>query len=62
MNTITCTSDDLLTVYIDRDDPTATVTYCYDDGEVQNTPFQTADMPMDDEIAAEWVNDWIETI
>ena len=57
---IVCVQDDLLVVFIDRDDATAQVTYQYDDRDEQPTPFRTADMPMDDQAAAAMVNDWIQ--
>ena len=59
---IPCASDPLLTVYVDRSDPTAGVYYTYGDDEPadQTTMFQTADMPASDKAAAEKVNRWIE--
>lgn len=53
-------ADPLLTVYIDRMNPGATVYYQYDEGEEQNCAYETADMPMDDQAAAKMVNDWID--
>jgi hypothetical protein len=56
-------ADPLLTVYIDRSQPTAGVRYVYDDqydgGTERPTPYQTADMPMNDQKAAEMVNAWL---
>lgn len=57
---ITYRADELLTVYVDREHATARVTYNYDDRGEQSTPFQTADLPADDQAAAEMVNDWID--
>jgi hypothetical protein len=56
---ITYAADPLLVVYIDRSRPEALVRYTYDDGEEQLTQYQTADMPMDDQRAAEMVNTWL---
>lgn len=56
---ITYQADQLLVVLIDRDNPTATVYYQYDDREERPTQYQTADMPTDDQAAAGMVNAWI---
>jgi hypothetical protein len=56
---ITCKADPLLVVHIDRSRATAPVTYTYDDCEKQSTPYQTADMPIDDQRAAQMVNEWL---
>lgn len=57
---ITYEKDPLLTVYIDRDDPTSHVSYQYEDGAEQSTPFRTADLPMRDQAAATMVSNWID--
>ena len=59
IDAITYASDPLLVVHIDRSRATAPVTYTYDDREDQPTPYQTADMPMDDQRAAEMINTWL---
>jgi hypothetical protein len=59
---LTNKADDLLTVYANREDPTAGVFYRYDDGEEQNTPFQTADLPDSDEAAWHMVNGYVESM
>ena len=60
---IVCDADPLLTVYIDRTSPTAGVFFKYDDqydgGADQPTCYQSADMPADDQSAAEMVNAWL---
>jgi hypothetical protein len=56
---ITCNADPLLTVYIDRNNSASTVYYRYSDGDEQPAPYQTADMPGDDQRAAQMVNDWL---
>jgi hypothetical protein len=53
-------ADPLLVVHIDRSRATAPVTYTYDDREEQPTQYQTADMPMDDQRAAQMVAEWLE--
>lgn len=53
--------DPLLIVLIDSDSMgTGTVFYDYDDRGEKHTPFQTADMPMDEQKAAAKVNEWLE--
>lgn len=57
---IVCDADPLLTVYIDRASPAARVYYAYGDNPTdQPTPYQTADLPMDDQAAAAMVNAWL---
>jgi hypothetical protein len=55
MSRITFDQDRFLVVNIDRSNPAAPVTFQYlafDDAPVQATPYQTADMPEDDQAAA----------
>lgn len=60
--TITYTADPALKVIIDRADPRARVWFTYGDGDEQGTPFETADMPMDDQQAAAKVIDYVESM
>lgn len=62
MTKITDKRDPLLTVYINRDDAAARVYFVYDDGPDQSTPYQTADMPMDDAEAWQMVNEYAEAM
>ena len=64
---IVCATDPQLTVYIDRERATAQVFYRYgwsdgsdSDPEIQSAPYQTADMPMDDQRAASMIKNWLE--
>jgi hypothetical protein len=57
---IICATDPLLQVYIYRSSARAAVWYAYDGGPEQSTPYQTADMPADDQQAADQVLDWIQ--
>lgn len=53
--------DNNLVVYINRRQASAPVTFEYlafDDAPMQATPYQTADMPMDDQAAASMVNEY----
>jgi hypothetical protein len=57
--------DKYLLVHIDRSSRTAPVTFQYtafDDAPVQSTPFQTADMPGDDQEAAAKVDRYAESV
>lgn len=60
VTSIVCDDDTELVVHIRRNQSTAPVWYTYagDDG---GAPFQTADMPMDDQRAARMVNEWLES-
>jgi hypothetical protein len=65
MDHIVYNQDKNLVVSIDRDDPAAPVTFMYtafDDAHRQSTPFQTADMPDDDQAAAAMVNEYAANI
>ena len=62
---ITYANDPLLVVFIDRTSVSAPVTFQYlafDDAPVQATPYQTADMPADDQAAAEMVSQYADSI
>lgn len=57
--------DPCMHVFIDRNNPAAPVRFCYDNGWddepiMQSTPYQTADMPMDDQAAARMIFDYVE--
>lgn len=60
--------DPALVVYVDFDDKTAGVTYCYDIDErfdpedIQTTPFQSADLPIGEQAAAAYISDWLESM
>lgn len=60
---IPCDADAELTVHIDRSHPEANVRYSYtaNESDHEGTPFQTADMPWNDQEAARMVNDWLAT-
>jgi hypothetical protein len=61
MKEIVFKRDPDLRVYIDRGDPGATVLYSYGDWDLnQPTPYQTADMPLDDQEAAEMINSYLD--
>ena len=65
MSRITFAADRHLIVNIDRSNASAPVTFEYiafDDAPVQSTPYQTADMPADDQEAAAMVNAYAENI
>jgi len=62
---IICRRDAALTVYIDFTQASSPVYYTYDHGqgdgpERQSTPFQGADMPRNEQQAANIVNEWLE--
>lgn len=62
---IVCAADPALTVFVDRVNKASQVWAEYDrrDGDAPaqiSTPFQAADMPMDDQAAAAKVSDWLD--
>ena len=65
MARIVYAQDTNLIVWIDRAHASAPVMFQYvafDDAPVQATPYQTADMPEDDQAAASMVNDYAESL
>jgi len=61
---IACDADPELIVHIDRDEPAAAVRFSYERNAIEHspTPFQTVDMPWDDQAAAAKVNDWLDSL
>lgn len=65
VSTIVYEKDPYLLVHIDRDEKTAPVWFQYtvfDDAPFQQTPFRTAEMPDDDQTAADVVNTYAESM
>lgn len=65
MARIVYAQDSNLVVYINREQSSAPVTFEYlafDDAPMQSTPYQTADMPMDDQAAAAMVSEYAENM
>lgn len=61
---ITYDADPMLTVHIDRSQASAPVRYSYEANESDHeaTPFQSADMPWNDQEAAKKVGEWLATV
>ena len=65
MDRIVYAQDSNLIVYINREQASAPVRFEYlafDDAPMQATPYQTADMPTDDQEAAAMVNTYAENV